>query len=440
MAREQAPRSSFSASSGSRRPDPVQPLALGWAIRWFGLSAYAPFALIYLNVTLGLPYEIAGAVLALPNIAGLVFPMLGGGLTDRFGRRRVLVVSFAIESLGLAILAVGAFDSVLPIIVSALFVTRASGTLGNPSAIAYVTDLTDLAHRAGSQAWMRTALNAGFTVGTLAGGISLSVFSFADLAALSAAVTAAGVVITVVLVPPSPYDQKLASIGREDSVAHPTKTPREKAGTRIAASFSASLTALRRDKTLLLIWAAACATWTLNQQISYAVPAYAHTGLGLSFAWVGIALALNTVIVVVLQLPLTRIIAGRSMILTGTVGTVAYALAFLVLGIDGILGFQVLSVLFGSVVLLTIGECAVFYPTSTLSMNLAPKDARGAYSGAMQTSAGVGTVLAPLTAGLAFEGTANPLAAWSILALPAIPAVTLLLLARRRVPSELDMC
>ncbi len=415
-------------------------LALGWGVRWFGLSTYAPFVLIYLNSTVGLPYWLAGALLALPNLAGVLFPLLGGGLADRFGRRRVLVTSFAFESLGLATLAVGAFAGALGVVVGALVLTRASGTVGNPSVTAYVTDLTDGGRRAEGQAWMRTALNAGFTVGTLAGGAALSVLSFWQLASLTTVVTAVGVVLTVALVPPSPYDRSLTTVRRRVLLPPDAAPPRQGTDRRLRETLAASLRALYDDRALLIIWAATCATWTLNQQISYAVPAYAHRGLGLSYLLVGLALAVNTIVVVAAQVPLTRWLSGRSMTVAGAVGAAVYALAFVGIGLDGIFRQEILLVLLGLVVLLTLGECLIFYAASTLSMNLAPGDRRGAYSGAMQMSAGVGTVLAPLLAGLALGGASNPLTAWSLLALPAIPAVVLLLYLRHTVPADLDQC
>lgn len=128
------------------------------------------------------------------------------------------------------------------------------------------------------------------------------------------------------------------------------------------------------------------------------------------------------------------------MAMVGVFGAVVYAVAFIGFGVEGSLRFQVLGALFGLVVLLTVGECTVFYPTSTLSMNLAPEEARGAYSGAMQMSAGVGTVLAPLLAGIALGGAPSPIAAWTIIALPAIPAIVLLSSVRARVSAELDSC
>ena len=417
--------------------DPITLLSVGWAIRWFGLSTYTAFVLIYLNVNLHLPYLLAGLLLAVPNVAGLVFPLLGGGLADRFGRRTVMVSSFGGETLGLAVLAAGAFLGALPVVLGALVLTRAAGTLGNPAVTAYVTDLTIPARRAQSQAKMRTALNAGFTGGTLAGGAALSVLSFGELAGLTAIVTLIGVVVTVALVPPSPYDQRLRALGGVADPAPGTAsggTPRR----GVRATYAASLEVLYRDRALLLVWAAACATWTLNQQISYAVPTYAHSGLGLSFALVGIALALNAAIVVVAQLPLTRIVSGRRMTVVGTVGALAYVVAFVGIGIVGVTHEAVLGIFLALVVVLTFGECAVFYPVSTLSMNLASAESRGAYSGAMQMSAGVGAVLAPLLAGVALGGTTDPILAWTLLALPAVAAVILLSSARAIVPRVHD--
>ena len=417
--------------------DPIFQLAVGWGIRWFGLSAYAPYLLIFFNADLHLPYLEAGALVALPNATGLIFPLLGGGVADRFGRRRMIVATFAVESAGLAVMGAGAFLPSIPIVLAGLVVSRASATLGAPAVSAYVTDFTDKVRRAEAQSWLRTALNTGFTGGTLAGGLALGFLSFAQLALITAAITGIGAVTTLLLIPKTPYDQRLDSTG---TLRWGIGTPGPPSPRRPTKALLSSLIALRTDGILLLLWGAACATWTLNQQISYGVPAFAHSNLGISYPIVGVALAFNTVLVVFLQVPLTRFLRGRRMTLIGVSGTLLYVAAFLGIGLDSSSRVDVELALFGLVGVITLGECLIFYPVSTLSMNMADEKSRGAYAGVMNMSVGVSALVAPLLAGLAFGAVSNPLGAWSILTLPAIPGIWLLLAVRRRVPSELDRC
>ena len=75
--------------------DPMLVLSIGVAIRFFCISFYLPFILIYLHSGLGLAYVTAGLYLSLPSVAALIFPILGGGLTYRVGRRRLVILSFA---------------------------------------------------------------------------------------------------------------------------------------------------------------------------------------------------------------------------------------------------------------------------------------------------------------------------------------------------------
>ena len=421
----------------TRVRDPIFQLAVGWGIRWFGLSAYAPYLLIFFNADLHLPYLEAGLLVALPNTTGLIFPLLGGGVADRFGRRRLIVTTFAFESVGLAVMSAGALLPSIPIVLAGLVGSRASATLGAPAVGAYVTDFTDRARRAEAQSWLRTALNAGFTGGTLAGGLALGFTSFGQLALITAAITAVGVVTTALLIPKTPYDQQLETAKTITAGVQAQGPPPARGPVNALLS---SLVALRTNRVLLLLWAAACATWTLNQQIGYGVPAFAHSGLGVSYAIVGAALAFNTVLVVFLQVPLTRFLRGRRMTLIGVTGTLLYVAAFLGLGLASSLTVDVELALFGVVGVITLGECLIFYPVSTLSMNLADEKSRGAFAGVMNMSVGTSTILAPLLAGLAFGTVSSPLGAWTLLALPAIPGVWLLLAVRRRVPSEMDRC
>jgi MFS family permease len=416
--------------------DPIKILAAGWAIRWFGISFYTPFILIYLNIDLGIPYVLAGLYLAIPNILALMFPVIGGGLTDRFGRRRIMIISLVLEAAGIGVLAGGVYLSAVSAVLGGLLVARASATAGQPSISAYVTDVTSPNRRAAGFAWLRSALNVGYTGGVAAGGALLAILSFGEIAVGATLVTAFGAILIAILLPLSSYDQSLAT--SRTSSGGRAITLQNDEGHSAAKLLHTPLVALVRDRSLLLVWASACAMWTLNLQIGYAVPAFAHSTLRVPYAILGIALALNSAIVAGGQVPFTRAFSGRSMTRTGSIGVLAYAAGFLGLGITGILMNHVIPLLLLLVIVITLGESMVFFPVSALPMNIAPEDARGAYAGAMAMTSGFGNIMAPIFAGFALGVSTNSLVEWGIMTLPAIPAILLLWSLGLRVPKELN--
>src|SRR5919106_4647327 len=74
-----------------------------------GLDIVAPFMLLYLLGPLALPRETVNILYALLLVGAVVGPLLAGVLSDRFGRRPVLVAYYALSAVGiLAFLAAGA--------------------------------------------------------------------------------------------------------------------------------------------------------------------------------------------------------------------------------------------------------------------------------------------------------------------------------------------
>jgi MFS family permease len=74
-----------------------------------GLDIVAPFMVLYLSGPLGLDEGTVALLYALLLVGAVVGPLLAGVLSDRFGRRPVLIAYYALSAVGiLAFLAAGA--------------------------------------------------------------------------------------------------------------------------------------------------------------------------------------------------------------------------------------------------------------------------------------------------------------------------------------------
>ena len=108
-----------------------------------------------------------GLVLTVYALAQFIFTPLLGALSDRYGRRPIIVVSLLIEALSLAL---SALAGSLPM----LLVARCIGGLGasnTGSAQAVVADVTPVEKRAQGMGLIGAATGLGFVVGPALGGV-----------------------------------------------------------------------------------------------------------------------------------------------------------------------------------------------------------------------------------------------------------------------------
>jgi MFS family permease len=406
----------------------VRALGAGAAVRAVGMSLFGPFLALYYHNVLGLGYGEVGLLLFVPGMVALPLSLVGGLVADRWGRRRVflasLVVELAIvglmgESMALGSLA-GVFGSSL--------VGSVAAALGGPAISAYVSDLAEGHARTEGFTWFRVGHNAGFAVGVAAGGLLLNSFGFPRVLFLAALVLVLSTIFLRGALAPSPGDLRLG--------ARRAATP--SAGASPPVSFRESLGILRKDRVFLEITLALTLAALATGQWNTTFPLFVNGVLGLPYAVVGLGLSLNGVIVVFGQNLITRAFTGWRHTTLVTVSVGLYVAGFLFLALAGVLGLPLVAAFFGVVFVLTIGENVGAIPYSTLPSNLAPPTELGAYNGAFGTVTGLGYLIPSVEGGGVLATVKNPLLAWALLILPAVPAVGILRHAARSVPERVD--
>jgi multidrug resistance protein len=108
-----------------------------------------------------------GLILTIYALAQFIFTPILGSLSDRYGRRPVIITSLVIEAIALALTALA---NTLPL----LFVARFIGGVGSSnigSAQAVVSDVTPPTGRARGMGLIGAAIGMGFVVGPAIGGV-----------------------------------------------------------------------------------------------------------------------------------------------------------------------------------------------------------------------------------------------------------------------------
>jgi DHA1 family tetracycline resistance protein-like MFS transporter len=204
-----------------------------------GFSLILPL-LPYYAESYGASAAVVGLLIATYAAAQFIGAPVLGRLSDRIGRRPVLLVSIAGTFIGFLLLALapalgewlalrwGLASSAGPVL-GLLFLSRLLDGLtgGNISvAQAYITDVTDESNRARGLGIIGAAFGLGFILGPAIGG-ALAAFGYAAPALAAAALTAVNLMLVFLLLPESLHADRRAELA-----------------SRPAASFS--WTALRR--------------------------------------------------------------------------------------------------------------------------------------------------------------------------------------------------
>lgn len=400
------------------------------SVRAFGISLIGPFFALYLYNILHYGYATVGLLSLLIGGASLLISPVGGLLADRIGRRSVFLSAIGGEA---ACLAATGVSMELHLAVFSLLGFAAAGivaTLGGPALSAYVADFTIGSERTQGFTWFRVGHNFGFTLGVLAGGSLVGLVGFAAVAFGGAIFSASGATLGAVFLRASPYDEGLQR-GAEALVDSPTEHRR-------SGSFRASLRLLAHDRTFLIVSIAFALASVVAGQWAVTFPLFVVGRLGLPYAVLGAGLALNGLIVVFGQTAMTNRVLGHRHTEVAVLGTIAYAVGFLVLASAGQFDLDVWAAFFGATLILTLGENLLWIPQSTLPSNLAPPGEVGSYNGAFGTITGAGMLIAIGIGGLALSLSTQPLVVWSFLVAPIVPAMILLRVAGRRIRRDAD--
>src|SRR5690349_3667617 len=112
------------------------------------------------------PFEV-GLILSVYALAQFLFTPVLGALSDRFGRRPVILISLLIEAAGFALTALA---GTLPLLLAARFV-GGLGASNIGSAQAVVADVTPPEGRARGMGLIGASIGLGFVVGPALGGV-----------------------------------------------------------------------------------------------------------------------------------------------------------------------------------------------------------------------------------------------------------------------------
>jgi MFS transporter, DHA1 family, tetracycline resistance protein len=355
------------------------------------------------------PSQITLAIAAY-SLGQLIGAPLWGRLSDRFGRRPVLVISLIGAIFSYVVLALA--TDIVTLGASRLFGGLMAGNIA--TAFAYVTDITKAEERPKAMGLLGAAFGLGFIFGPAIGGLLVGndpgVDAFMVIGVVAALISAVALLLTIFVLPESRTSADRAA-GREAGPAVTT-----------AALLKAKpAVAVLMVVTLLAITAAAL------MEASFAL--FAHGELGWGPSDVGLSFGLLGIVSVGLQAGaagrLARRFSSRQIV---TAGLAIQGAGFIALSQSSSTLWVILSVM-----IIATGF-GVFNPAlQTLTAAQTGPHDRGMVLGLTQGASSLGRVIGPATAGLMYQtlGPSSPFLAGAAIIVFALMAALAIQILRR---------
>jgi DHA1 family tetracycline resistance protein-like MFS transporter len=325
------------------------------------------------------PAEVTG-MMACYSLAQLVSSPLLGRLSDKVGRRPVLLISL-LASVA-SYLWLGFADALWMLFAARLLSGAGAGNIA--AAQAYITDVTTPETRARGLGVIGAAFGLGFTVGPALGGLVAG--SNPDAAALASPAFVAAALSALAFV--------VAFIALKESLPEASRRAPARPSRWQVARDVLTRPALRQLIFLLFITVTAFA----GMETTFAL--WAHSAFGWGPREVGYNFLFVGVVLVVVQGfligPLTRRF-GETRLVLGGAGLIA-------LGLLGLPFALTLPRLLAVNVLLAVGMGLLNPAITSLISQSAEIDERGGILGVSQSASSLSRILGPLVAGLLFEG------------------------------------
>jgi MFS family permease len=345
-------------------------------INQLGNALIFPFFSLYLTRKFNASLTEVGLLFTFFTISGFIGATIGGALTDRMGRKGMLIFSL-LASAG-SNLAMGLSPSMMFCYGLALF-TGILTSAGDPASSAMIADLLPEKKRAGGFGVMRIGFNIAVALGPAIGGL-LAARSYLTLFIIDCVLSTICAVLVYYFLSETKPEPKQ---GEEKE--------------NLGATFVGYLTVFK-DKAYMFFLAAGFLSWLTYQNMTTTLGVFLRDIKGIPESGYGLIISLNAVMVILFQFPITRKIEKFKPMLMMAVGTALYALGYLMYGfVNTFLLFAI------AMAIITIGEMVVAPVGQALSTNFAPEQMRGRYLAIQGHTISIAYGIGPLLAGQIFD-------------------------------------
>lgn len=345
-----------------------------------------PFFALYLTQKFDIGMSTVGILFAVFSMTGMVGSALGGALTDRMGRKSVIIASLLLSSF--SALGMGLAPTLSIFIAVIVFVGTLS-SIGHPAHEAVVADLLPPEKRAEGYGIIRVVFNIAVIIAPPIAGLLIA-NSYLTLFIVDAVISviSAGIV--------------LFGLPETKPQAHAHAKPESMKQT------FAGYGRVFKDIPFLAFISVSIMMTLVYMNMNSTLGVYLRDQHGLPEISYGALLSINAIMVVFLQFWVTRRIEKYRPMLIMAAGSLLYALGF------AMYGFVSTFMLFvTAMVIITIGEMIVSPIQQSLVASFAPEHMRGRYMAVSGLTWSMAFTVGPYFAGLILDGP-NPNLLWIV--------------------------
>lgn len=346
-------------------------LSIGRIINCAG-SFIFPMLTLILTKKIGMSGPDAGILISTSGFLFMFSGIIGGKLADHFGRKKIIII---FNTLGASLYIVAAFlgtsMAVVPVIIVAGFLMG----IADPASGALVADLTTPKNRDSAYSLFYMAMNVGFTISPIVGGLMFE--EYLHILFIIDGVTVLIAIALILLFVPETINKTLEELDESR---------------KLEKRVEGSIFTVLRQRPILIFYALVMFGYNfVYSQWGFLYPLHAEQLIpdgGAKFY--GTLVSFNAFIVITLTPIITKLLSKKGSLKRIILGGLLYTLGF---GLPGFL--DKIPFMYLSVLVLTLGEITVTISTMPFVANHTPASHRGRMNAVLPMIIGLGYTIGP---------------------------------------------
>ncbi|MCB0750379.1 MAG: MFS transporter, partial [Ignavibacteriae bacterium] len=326
-----------------------------------------PFLALYLTQEIGVEPGKAGLVITFYGIGALLSAPFAGKLSDKIGALNL--IKFSLLLTGVLFFVYSLFDNYIAISITSVILAIISESF-RPAAMAFISNEVSVEQRKPAYALYRLAINLGMSIGPVLGGI-LSSINFHFLFYVDGITSIAAGIFLIF----AKWELKSVNVDSENS--ENDKNP------------LISKSVWSDGKFIYFLFALLPVVLVFFQHFS-SMPIFVVDELGFSRATFGLLFVVNTVLIIILEVPLNAMMSHWPNWKGLAIGSLLCAIGF-----GGMVFTTEIIGLIITIIIWTFGEMIFFPASASFAADISPEKRRGEYMGYYQMMFSLAFTLAP---------------------------------------------